>query len=134
MECENCLDNRTCKLVRRNRNWVPISYALLQSLSYWIVQIPALFYVDNPEQGKDLVKWFALGGRQCGSKCKLFQSFILGIGSVVCLIFLALYCTYQVINPKMQKRKIEQARKDAILRSTLQKFVARMKHVQEEGM
>ena len=50
----------------------------------------------------------------------------------MCVGFLSAYCAYQVLNPKMQKRKIEKARKEAILRSTLQKFVARMKHTQED--
>lgn len=67
---------------------------LVTSLAYFIVQGVAFAYLSDPEDGKSVEKWFALAG------------------FIVCIILLTLYCIYQIMNPKLQEKKIQQARKE----------------------
>ena len=72
------------------------------SFSYLIVQSVAFAYLYGDEgKGAALEDKFALAG------------------FVVCVIFFVLYSVYQVMNPRLQERKIEEARMENIRRTAV---------------
>ena len=79
---------------------------IVTSFSYLIVQSIAFAYLNNEEAGAALEDKFSLAG------------------FIICIIFFVLYSVYQVMNPKLQERKIEEAkmenmRRTAVLRMKL---------------
>ncbi|EFA85983.1 hypothetical protein PPL_01216 [Heterostelium album PN500] len=78
---------------------------MLTSVSYLIVQGIAFAYLKDPDSGKHVEKWFAL------------------VGFIVCLVFLVLYCTYQVVSPKLQEKKMAEAKRKYMLNQTIHHFL-----------
>eukprot|EP01094_Clydonella_sp_ATCC50884_P024121 TRINITY_DN5966_c0_g1_i2.p1 TRINITY_DN5966_c0_g1~~TRINITY_DN5966_c0_g1_i2.p1 ORF type:complete len:424 (-),score=91.33 TRINITY_DN5966_c0_g1_i2:829-1950(-) len=80
--------------------------AIVTSLSYLIVQGVGFYYSEDPynSTGVEIEQWCSLAG------------------CIVCFLFLAAYCAYQVINPKLQAKKIERARHRAIQENVLEKL------------
>ncbi len=76
------------------------------SLSYFIVQSVAFFYLSTNE----LPTSFSGEGKE--QKAAI-------AGAVVCFAALAAYCVYQLINPKLQERKIQQAKEQYMLERTV---------------
>uniref|UniRef100_A0A7S4JKE2 Sodium/calcium exchanger membrane region domain-containing protein n=1 Tax=Paramoeba aestuarina TaxID=180227 RepID=A0A7S4JKE2_9EUKA len=79
---------------------------IVTSFSYLIVQSVAFAYLNDEEAGMALEDKFSLAG------------------FLICIIFFVLYSVYQVMNPKLQERKIEEAkmenmRRTAVLRMKL---------------
>src|SRR3989338_2030978 len=64
------------------------------TFSYFIVQGVAFAYLADPDgtSAQEVERWCALAA------------------FIVAVILLVLYCTYQLLNPKLQEKKIEQAR------------------------
>ena len=82
------------------------------SLSYLLVQGVAFAYLSSPEDGQKLEDKFALAG------------------FVVCAILLCLYSFYQVWNPKLQEKKMDEAKRAHMQRTA----VIRMKQALEKQM
>jgi len=76
---------------------------IFTSLTYWIIQGPAFYYVAHPNASQEITteRPFAIAG------------FIIALANLIG------YCVYQVINPTLQKRKMEAARKKAILEKVI---------------
>eukprot|EP01133_Synstelium_polycarpum_P000366 gene366-425_t len=75
------------------------------SLSYFIVQGVAFAYLSDPQDGKRVEKWFALAG------------------FLVSIVLLVTYCVYQVISPKLQEKKMAEAKRQYMLKQTLHHFM-----------
>jgi len=77
------------------------------SLTYWIIQGPAFYYLAHPNSAGQAVgteKGFAIAG------------------FIIAVLNLIGYCIYQVINPTLQKRKMEAARRRAVVEKVLGAF------------
>jgi Ca2+/Na+ antiporter len=69
--------------------------AVIGLVPYCIVQAVAFAYLDDPtgDTAESIEKWVALAG------------------FIVCMIGLVGYCTYQILNPKLQEKKMAEARR-----------------------
>lgn len=78
---------------------------ILTSISYLIVQGVAFAYLKDPDSGKSVEKWFAL------------------VGFIVCFSLMAAYCTYQVISPKLQEKKMTEAKRSYLQKRIIHHFI-----------
>ncbi|KYQ90435.1 hypothetical protein DLAC_09057 [Tieghemostelium lacteum] len=78
---------------------------MVSAISYFIIQGVAFAYLKSPEAGQHVEKWFAL------------------VGMIVCIGVMAAYCTYQVISPKLQEKKIAEAKKKYLMERTVHHFI-----------
>ena len=78
------------------------------TLSYFIVQGVAFAYLSDPDgtTAQSVEGWCALAA------------------FVVCVVLLALYCTYQLLNPKLQEKKIALARESYQKQLAVQRWMA----------
>mmetsp|Transcript_14730 Transcript_14730/g.57778 ORF Transcript_14730/g.57778 Transcript_14730/m.57778 type:complete len:555 (-) Transcript_14730:34-1698(-) len=84
--------------------------ALVCSAGYLIVQVVAFFYLDDlcSDTAVQVVGYFALGG------------------CIICFVELAVYCVYQIVNPRIQKKRMQRAKEEAILRMTIDRFMSKL--------
>ncbi|EGC34495.1 hypothetical protein DICPUDRAFT_153287 [Dictyostelium purpureum] len=75
------------------------------SISYLIVQGVAFAYLHDPEDGRRVEKWFSLAGL------------------IVCALLMAAYCVYQVVQPKLQEKKMENAKKNYLTKRIVHHFI-----------
>ncbi|GAM24148.1 hypothetical protein SAMD00019534_073230, partial [Acytostelium subglobosum LB1] len=78
---------------------------MVTSISYLIVQGVAFAYLKDPASGQSVEKWFAL------------------TGFIVCIILLVSYSVYQVVQPKLQEKKMAEAKKRYMLEQTMHHFL-----------
>ncbi|KAN0031442.1 hypothetical protein ACTFIV_005306 [Dictyostelium citrinum] len=78
---------------------------IVTSISYLIVQGVAFAYLKDPDSGKSVEKWFAL------------------VGFIVCFSLMAAYCTYQVISPKLQEKKMAEAKRSYLQKRIIHHFI-----------
>ncbi|EGG23641.1 hypothetical protein DFA_05775 [Cavenderia fasciculata] len=78
---------------------------ILTSISYLIVQGVAFAYLKDPERGQGVEKWFAL------------------VGFIICFALLILYSVYQVVSPKLQEKKIAEAKRQYLTKQTIHHFI-----------
>ncbi|KAF2074760.1 hypothetical protein CYY_003948 [Polysphondylium violaceum] len=75
------------------------------SVSYLIVQGVAFAYLHHPDSGKAVEKWFAL------------------VGFIVCFALMIIYSVYQVVQPKLQEKKMAEAKRQYLLKRTIHHFI-----------
>lgn len=83
---------------------------LTVTLSYFIVQGVAFAYLGDPDSvsAERMEKWFAL------------TAFIVAVVLLIC------YCVYQVINPKLQQKKIDEAKREYQRRMVVDRWMHMM--------
>jgi len=75
------------------------------SISYLVVQGVAFAYLHHPESGKAVERWFALAG------------------FIICFALMIVYCIYQVVQPKLQEKKMAEAKRQYLLNRTIHHFI-----------
>jgi len=86
---------------------------MFSALAYIIGQGVALAYLSDPSgvSAKKVERWFAL------------------CGLIVCILLLITYCVYQVVNPKLQKKKIEAAKEKLRLQLAIAAFSEKLEMI-----
>merc|ERR1711988_77505 len=90
---------------------------LFVSLSYLIVQFIAFFYLNDPtgQQARKHEKWVAFA--------TMF----------ICFGFLAAYCTYQILNPRLQEKKMKEARRQYLMKQSVNAFLRKLNTIRPAG-
>eukprot|EP01113_Clastostelium_recurvatum_P050638 TRINITY_DN962_c0_g1_i4.p1 TRINITY_DN962_c0_g1~~TRINITY_DN962_c0_g1_i4.p1 ORF type:complete len:533 (-),score=157.93 TRINITY_DN962_c0_g1_i4:1133-2707(-) len=91
-------------------NDTPINARIMiaTSFSYFIVQGVAFAYLHDEDSGKKLEGKFAIAG------------------FIVCALSLCAYCAYQVLSPKLQEKKMAEAKRRHIAHMTIKRLLYNM--------
>eukprot|EP01104_Vermistella_antarctica_P008330 TRINITY_DN2079_c1_g3_i3.p1 TRINITY_DN2079_c1_g3~~TRINITY_DN2079_c1_g3_i3.p1 ORF type:complete len:537 (+),score=98.52 TRINITY_DN2079_c1_g3_i3:110-1720(+) len=82
---------------------------VVTSVLYLVVQGRAFFFLSDDASSSAVAaeKWFAL------------------VGCILCASMLVVYCVYQIVNPKLQQAKIDQARNEYLMKQAVHALVHR---------